>query len=42
MGAMATISLPPAAHATPVTGPVTLKLTDVNGGTFSTVLESRP
>jgi uncharacterized membrane protein YphA (DoxX/SURF4 family) len=42
MGAMATISLPPAAHATPVTGPVTLKLTDVNGGTFSTVVFNRP
>src|ERR1700692_5145786 len=37
MGAMATISLPPAAHAKPGAEPATLKLTDVNGRTFATV-----
>ena len=42
MGAMATISLPAAANAKPVAGQVTLKLTDVNGGTFSTAVEGRP
>jgi thiosulfate dehydrogenase [quinone] large subunit len=42
MGAMATISLPPTVDAKPVAGRVTLKLTDVNGGTFSTALESNP
>ena len=41
MGAMAIISLPPAADAKPVLGPATLKLTDVNGGTFSAELASR-
>ena len=42
MGAMATISLPPAVYAKPGPEPATLKLTDVNGRTFATVLESRP
>ncbi len=42
MGAMATITLPPVADAEPVQGQATLKLTDVNGGTFSTVIEGKP
>jgi thiosulfate dehydrogenase [quinone] large subunit len=42
MGAMATITLPPAADDKPVRGKAMLKLTDVNGGTFSTAVEGRP
>jgi len=42
MGAMATITLPPPAHAGVVAGPVTLKLTDVNGGTFTAVAAGTP
>jgi thiosulfate dehydrogenase [quinone] large subunit len=42
MGAMATVTLPQPADAKPVPGNTTLKLTDVNGRTFSTLLESSP
>jgi thiosulfate dehydrogenase (quinone) len=41
MGAMATITLPAAADAKPAPGHATLKLTDVNGRTFSTAVEGR-
>jgi thiosulfate dehydrogenase (quinone) len=41
MGAMATITLPPAADAKPVPGIAALKLTDVNGRSFSTAVEGR-
>ncbi len=38
MGAEATVTLPPAADARPVTGTAVLKLTDVNGRSFTTGL----
>ena len=40
MGAMATITLPPPADAHPPAGPATLKVTDVNGRSFTAKIEA--